>query len=92
MYEFTSMTPLQVMQSTMGELFEVLDGVRRREERQMRTMAYWVANLMNATGNFHKNPMTADRLLGRSSKDKEAMKRRAEARKRAASGSNRVSG
>ena len=48
--------------------------MKERWDQQQHMNAYWVANLMNATGNFAKHPVTAAKLLGSSSPEKERAK------------------
>lgn len=75
----------------MAQIIKALRGGMEREESQVKREANWVANLMNATGNFSKKAVTANALLGLPDKprgkrkpnaaEREAIKARAERRR-----------
>jgi hypothetical protein len=47
------------------------EGAEVREKKEKEQQAEWVAYLMNATGNFSKNPITVTQLLGAEKRQEE---------------------
>lgn len=58
------MKPDEFWRSTPGELRNLIEGYKWREEREWERIAWLAANIMNAAGTLRR-PVNAAKLLGR---------------------------
>ena len=63
-YGMLRLQPYEFARLTFAEFGLLVKGCQERLEHQREREAYWVAALMNATGNF-KKPVTVEQLIGR---------------------------
>lgn len=57
--------PWEFLRCTAEEFRALVDGANDRLRRAEEARAWVVVHLMNATGNFYKDPMTIRKLIGR---------------------------